>query len=85
MTHILFSSLAFLPSLSALRVSHLGTETGNVVVALLGVPLLPALLASKAEPLVLVFPLRIGAVELTVKLTLPVENILDTDNWCVHN
>lgn len=58
MTHILFSSFAFLPSLG---VSHLGAETGNVVEALLGVPLLSALLASEAKLLVLEFSLGVGS------------------------
>lgn len=70
MTHILFSSFAFLPSLAALCVSHFGAETGNVVEALLGVPLLATLLASKAKLLVLVFSLGIGAVKTTVKFEL---------------
>lgn len=62
MTHILFSSFAFLPSLAALCVSHLGAETGNVIVAVFGVPLLSTLLASKAKLLVLVFSLGAGAI-----------------------
>lgn len=67
-THILFSSFAFLPSFPALCVSHFGAETGNIVEALLGVPLLPALLASKAEFLVLVLSLGIGAAKITVNI-----------------
>lgn len=54
--------------------SHFGAETGNIVEALLGVPLLPALLASKAKLLVLVFSLGIAAVRVTVKFELFVEN-----------
>lgn len=74
-THILFSSLAaFLPSLAALCISHFGTETGNIVVALLGVPLLSTLLTSKAKPLVFVFPLGIEAVKITVKCLAFCEN-----------
>lgn len=67
-THILFSSFAFLPSFPALCVSHFGAETGYIVEALLGVPLLPALLASKAEFLVLVLSLGIGAAKITVNI-----------------
>lgn len=67
-THILFSSFAFLPSFPALCVSHFGAETGNIVEALLGVPLLPALLASKAEFLVLVLSLGIRAAKITVNI-----------------
>ena len=67
-THILFSSFAFLPSFPALCMSHFGAETGNIVEALLGVPLLPTLLASKAEFLVLVLSLGIGAAKITVKI-----------------
>lgn len=73
-THILFSSFAFLPSFAALCMSHFGAETGNIVEALLGVPLLPALLASKAKLLVLVFSLGTAAVRVTVKFGLFVEN-----------
>lgn len=69
-THILFSSFAFVPSLSALGMSRFGTETGNIIVALLGVPLLPTLLASKAKLLVLEFPLGVVAVKVTVKFEL---------------
>lgn len=66
-THILFSSFAFLSSFPALCVSHFGAETGNIVEALFGVPLLPTLLASKAEFLVLVLSLGIGSAKITVK------------------
>lgn len=64
-THILFSSFAFLPSFAALCMSHFGTETGNIIVALFGVPLLSTLLASKAKPLVLVFSLGVSTVKIT--------------------
>lgn len=66
MTHILFSSFALLPSLAALCMSHLGAETGNIVVALFGVPLLTTLLAPKAKPLVLEFSLGVGAMKIKV-------------------
>lgn len=64
-THVLFASFALLPSLPCFdssSVGDLGPEAGHVVVALLGVPLLAALLASEAKPLVLVFPLCVGTV-----------------------
>ena len=67
MTHILLSPFAFLPSLATPGMSYFGTETGNIVEALLGVPLLSTLFASKAKPLVLGFPLSIWAVKITVK------------------
>lgn len=60
MAHVLFSLFALL---SSLGVRHSGFETRNIVVALLGVPLLPALFASKTKLLVLVFPLSTGAEE----------------------
>lgn len=50
----MFSSFSLLPSLV---VSYFGTETGNIVVAFLGVPLLSTLFASKAKLLVLEFSL----------------------------
>lgn len=73
-THILFSSFAFLPSLATLCVGHFGTETGNIVVAVLGIPFLPTLLASEAKPLVLVLSLGIGTVKITVKCLSLCEN-----------
>lgn len=66
-THVLFSSFAFLPSFATLGVGHFGSETGNIVEALLGIPLLPTLLASKAKLLVLVFSLGIGAIKITIQ------------------
>lgn len=42
----------------------LALEARDVVVALLGVPLPAALLASEAKPLVLVFPLGVGTVRM---------------------
>lgn len=91
MTHILFSSFAFLPSLAALCVSHLGAETGNIVVAFFGVPLLSALLASEAKLLVLELSLGIGAVKITLEFlafceTSGAENMkLDIYNCNVHH
>lgn len=62
-THVLFSSFAFLPSFASFSVSHLGFEAGDVVEAVFGVPLLSTLFASKAKLLVLVLPLIIqGAI-----------------------
>lgn len=60
-THVLFPS--FLPSFVAFCVGNFGTEAGNIVETLLSIPLLPALLASEAKPLVLVFPLGIRAIK----------------------
>lgn len=62
-TYILFSSSAFLPSFVTLGVGHFSSETGHVIIAIFRIPLHPALLASKAKLLVLVFPLTRGAVK----------------------
>lgn len=67
-TYILFSSFAFLPSFATLSMGHLGTEAGYIIVALLGIPFLPTLLASKAKFLVLVLSLGIGAVKIMEKI-----------------
>lgn len=64
-THVLFASFALLPSFPSFDSSSVGDpgpEARDIVVALLGVPLLAALLASEAKLLVLVFPLCIGTV-----------------------
>lgn len=63
MTHILFPSFALLPSFHPPPVGNLGSETGDVVVALFGVPLPSTLLASKAKLLVLVFSLGVWTVK----------------------
>lgn len=63
-THILIASFALLPSFGSASVGDLGSEAGDVVVALFGVPLLAAFLASEAKPLVLVFPLCVGTVRI---------------------
>lgn len=59
-TYVLFSSFAFLPSFVTLGVGHFGSETGHIIVAVLGIPLHPALLPSVAKLLVLVLPLTRG-------------------------
>lgn len=69
-THILFSSFALLPSFHPPPMGDLGSETGDVVVALLSVPLPSALLASKAKLLVLVFSLGVGTVKISDMKTL---------------
>lgn len=66
-THVLFSSSAFPSSLLPLGMSHFATETGNIVVTLLGVPFLSTLFASKAKLLVLVFSFSTGAVKILKK------------------
>lgn len=73
MTHI-FSSFAFLSPFSFLGMSHFGTEAGNVVVALLCVPFLSTLLASKTKLLVLVFSLGTRAVKTNSKTLATCEN-----------
>jgi len=40
---------------------HPGAEAGHIVMALLGVPLLAALLATEAKAVIFGFPLRVGA------------------------
>lgn len=60
MTHI-FPSFAFLPPFDTLGMSHFSSETGNIVVALLCVPLLSTLLATETKLLVFELPLGIGS------------------------
>lgn len=61
-THVLFSSFAFLATLC---MSHFGTETGHVVVALLCVPLLSTLFPAETKLAVLVFSLSVWTVRNT--------------------
>lgn len=77
-TYIFIASFAFLSSFPALCVCHFSTETGNIVVALFGVPLLSALLASEAKLLVLILSLCVGAVGSSVRVKRFGENATNT-------
>ena len=60
-TYVLRSLAALLAGAAALPVGGLGAERGHVVVALLGVPLLAALLPAEAEAVVFGLPLGVGS------------------------